>query len=321
MISDESHIQETIHWLKSRKRLLIAGHSRPDGDCLGSALALGMALPQLNIECTVVSADPVPQQYQSLPGADQIRNRKSVDPDYDGILFLECGSPERSGLEGTERFPALNIDHHPSTTEWAQVNWINSEASAVGEMVYSLLESLKIEITPGIASNLFAAIMTDTGSFLYSNTSENTFLVASRLLSYGASPAEISRSVYMNQKPSRLRLLSRVLGTLEIDESGKIAVVSLTREDLENTGAADEDTEGFVNYPLSLEGIEASVFLRQVGEKSFRVSLRSKTTIDVSEVASRFGGGGHVRAAGFSLNDMTLDEARKLTVSGLRELL
>ena len=163
--------------------------------------------------------------------------------------------------------------------------------------------------------------MTDTGSFQYSNTSENTFLVASRLLSYGASPAEISRSVYMNQKPSRLRLLSRVLGTLEIDESGKIAVVSLTREDLENTGAADEDTEGFVNYPLSLEGIEASVFLRQVGEKSFRVSLRSKTTIDVSEVASRFGGGGHVRAAGFSLNDMTLDEARKLTVSGLRELL
>ena len=321
MKSDESYIQDIIRWLESRKTLLIAGHQRPDGDSLGSALALGLALPERGIECAVVSPDTVPYIYQSLPGAGRIKRCTTVSEHYDGVIVLECASLARTGLEGLEKLPSVNIDHHNSSATWADINWINPTASAVGEMVCLLLEALKIRITPDIAANLFAAIMTDTGSFQYSNTTADTFSIASRLLQYGASPAELARSIYMNQKESRLRLLSRVLGTLEIDKSGKIAVVSMSLADLEDACAEDEDTEGFVNYPLSLQDIEASAFFRQVDDRNFRISLRSKTKVDVSRVAAQFGGGGHVRAAGFSLNDISLPEAMELVISRLRVLL
>lgn len=321
MISDENHIQEIARWLESRKKLLITGHQRPDGDCLGSALALGLALPEIGKQCRIVSPDPLPFMYRSLPGAEKIVACKQVTEDYDGAIILECGSAERTGIQGLEKLSTVNIDHHPSTGAWAEINWVDSSVSAVGELIFDLIEALGIRITPQIASNLFAAIMTDTGSFQYSNTSEMTLLIASRLVSFGASPAEISRTVYMNQKASRLLLLSRVLNTLEIEPSGKIASVNMLLEDLRVTGADSDDTEGFVNYPLSIRGIEACAFFRQSGECSFRVSLRSRQKIDVSRVAVQFGGGGHARAAGFSLKNMSLPEARELVLSKIRALL
>ncbi|MBU1180506.1 bifunctional oligoribonuclease/PAP phosphatase NrnA [Patescibacteria group bacterium] len=321
MRSDEHHIQEIARWLEPKSRLLITGHQRPDGDSLGSALALGLALPEIGKQCTIVSSDPLPRIYRSLPGAGNIKTWEKVEDDFDGVITLECGSSERSGIKGLNNLPSVSIDHHASTGDWAEINWVDSTVSAVGEMIFILIEYLGIRITPEIASNLFAAIMTDTGSFQYSNTLEQTLSIASRLVSYGASPAEISRSVYMNQNASRLRLLSRVLNTLEIDQSGVMATVSMNLEDLKITGAEDDDTEGFVNYPLSIQGIEVCALFRQVGERSFRVSLRSKQKIDVSRVAVQFGGGGHTRAAGFSLENLSLPEARELVTVRLKALL
>jgi bifunctional oligoribonuclease and PAP phosphatase NrnA len=321
MRSDEYHIQEITRWLETRRRLLITGHQRPDGDSLGSALALGLALPTIGKECTVVSSDTLPHIYRNLPGAENIKTWGKVEGNFDGVITLECGNAERSGIEGLDTLPAICIDHHASTSPWAEVNWIDAKVSAVGEMIFILIESLGIKITPEIASNLFAAIMTDTGSFQYSNTSAQTLNIASRLVAYGASPAEISRAVYMNQKVSRLRLLSRVLNTLEIDPSGAIATASMNLEDLQISGADADDTEGFVNYPLSIQGIEACALFREVGERSFRVSLRSKQKIDVSRVAVEFGGGGHARAAGCSLDNLSLPQARELVLVKLKALL
>ena len=321
MTSDKDHVQEIARWLGSRNKLLITGHRRPDGDCLGSALALGMALASIGKTCILMSADPVPHIYASLPGAGEIRVGQNIREELDGFIALECGNAERSGLEGLAGVPSLNIDHHGSTVPWADINWIDPSISAVGEMIFMLLESLGIQITPEIATNLFAAIMTDTGSFQYSNTSEHTFRRASRLVSFGASPANISRDIYMNQRSSRLRLLSRVLATLHVDDSEKIADINMTMDDLEASGASVEDTEGFVNYPLSISGIEACAFFRQSGERRFRVSLRSKQRVDVSLIAMQFGGGGHARAAGFSMEKTSLAEARNLVLDTLRKLL
>ncbi len=321
MISDEHHIQEIAQWLESRKKLLITGHQRPDGDCLGSALALGMALEETGKKCTIVSSDSLPHMYSALPGADKIIKCAQIEEDYDGVITLECGNVERSGIKGLSNLPTINIDHHPSTGDWAEVNWVNPAVSAVGELIFLLIESLGIPITPAIASNIFAAIMTDTGSFQYSNTSEQTLLIASRLVSYGASPSDITQTVYMNQKASRLRLLAKVLETLKIDQSGKIATVSMSLDDLESTGAEADDTEGFVNYPLGIQGIEACALFRQSSEHNFRVSLRSRQKIDVSKVAVQFEGGGHARAAGFSLNNLSLSDARNLVLARLKALL
>ncbi len=321
MISDEHQIQKIIRWLESREKLLITGHQRPDGDCLGSALALGLALDKTGKKCSIVSSDTLPHMYSSLPGADKITRCVQIKEDYDGVITLECGSAERSGIQGLANLSTVNIDHHPSTENWAEINWINPAVSAVGELIFLLIEAMGVPITPAIASNLFAAIMTDTGSFQYSNTSEQTLLIASRLVSYGASPAEITQTVYMNQKASRLHLLARVLETLEIDKSGKIATVSMNLDDLEATGAEADDTEGFVNYPLSIQGIEACALFRQSSLHNYRVSLRSRQKIDVSKVAVQFKGGGHARAAGFSLNNLSLSEARDLVLARLKELL
>jgi len=321
MISDKQHIQEIAEWLESRNRLLITGHQRPDGDCLGSILALGMALSAAGKTCRLAVSDPVPHIYHFLPGMETLGTISRIDTEFDGVITLECGSASRTGIKGIESLSSLNIDHHASTEPWADLNWINPEFAAVGEMILLLLDEMGLEISADIAGNLFAAVMTDTGSFQYSNTTAGTFMAASRLVSRGADPAEISRAVYMNQKVSRLKLLARVLETMEIDSSGRIASIRMTLEDLEATGAEGDDTEGFVNYPLSVQGIEASVFLRQAGEHLYRISLRSKQKIDVSQVAVRFGGGGHARASGFSLESQSLQEARELVLSELRALL
>ncbi|GAB4120535.1 MAG: bifunctional oligoribonuclease/PAP phosphatase NrnA [Acidobacteriota bacterium] len=312
--------QTIVEYLRPRRRVLITSHARPDGDSIGSQLALALGLEQIGKKVEVVNVDPHPPNYRTLPGIDRIRLQESVNGEWDCVVLLECNNLERSGVRGLERYPAVNIDHHPSNDHFGVVNWVDPNCAAVAEMVFPILRGLGVRITPEIATNLYVGILTDTGSFRFSNTTPQTFRTAAELVEAGADPAATAEEVLMRQSESRLRLMAALLNTFGRDPSGRIAWVTLTRKMLEETGAAANDTEGLVNYPLSVDGVEVCVFLREEADGSSKVSLRSKGGIDVGRVAEAFGGGGHRNASGFSFPG-GVEEAHREVVERLLPLL
>ncbi len=312
-------LREIAEFIHRKDRFLITSHAGPDGDSLGTALALAEALDQLGKTVDVVNADPVPRMYESLPGIDRVIVSSEVKASYDALIVLECCNLERTGVEGLERFAAVNIDHHLKNDEFGELNWIDPKAAAVGEMIFLLFGELGVRITPEMASNLYVALLTDTGSFHFSNTTAETFRVAGELVSAGADPAQIAQTVLMNQPESRLRLLCRVLSSLEFDSSGRVAWLSLTQEMLEKTGSSADDSEGMVNYALSVEGVRVCAFFKQKRAQFYRVSLRSRGDEDVSEVAQHYGGGGHRNAAGMSLEG-PFEEVRDRVLNRLTSL-
>lgn len=313
-------LENILRAIQDNQRFLITSHARSDGDSIGSSLALAQALTQAGKAVRILHADPAPDIYRSLPGIDRIEVGTSPNEAFDVLIVLECNDLERTGVSGLEAALSINLDHHSKNDHFADFNWVDPNASAVAELVFQIVEALKIEMTPEMATNLYVAIMTDTGSFQYLNTTADTFRIAGQLVASGAAPAAIAQDIYMTQSESKLRLLSRVLATLSLDPTRQVAWVSLDREMLEQTGAKDNDTEGFVNYPLSLEGVKICAFFREVGPESYRVSLRSKKDFDVNRVAQSFGGGGHVNAAGLSLSG-SFDEVTTRLISRLTELL
>ena len=313
-------MDEIIRFVQTNQRFAVTSHDRPDGDSIGSSLGLALALEQLGKTVDLFGSDPHPHHYDFLPGIQNIQITDHLEGDYDGLFVLECSELGRSGLQDLERFFVINIDHHPYTKPFGNLNWLNPTASAVGELVYYLIRSLSAELTPEIATNLYVAIMTDTGSFQFSNTHAKTFQVAGDLVSCGANPSVIAQTVYMNQPHSKFRLLSTLLGGLELHAIQRIASITLTQEMLKETGASLQDSEGFVNYPLSMEGVLLAIFFREESDKQYRVSLRSKNHYDVAAVAKRFGGGGHKNAAGLSIQG-SFEEVRNALMSALEKLL
>lgn len=312
--------KEITQLIRKHHSFAITSHARPDGDSIGSELGLALALRGLGKKADVFNADPHPHAYSSLPGVETIRIVSQLSGSYDALFVLECNDLKRPGIEKLDEYRVVNIDHHPDTEPFGDLNWIDVSASAVGEMVFRLIRDLEVEITPGIATALYVAILTDTGSFQFSNTSSETFLVAAELVRAGASPSEIAQAVYMSYPHSKLRMLAETLDTLEVHPSGKIAWILLTDEMLRQTGASLKETEGIVNYPLSLDGIVLAAFFRQEGENRFRVSLRSKDHYDVGRLAVRYGGGGHRNAAGLSLQG-SFSEVRQKLILSLERLL
>ena len=304
-----SVLEDIIKLVEKNDRFLITAHRRPDGDSVGSQLALAEGLRLLGKHAEIVNADPCPRNFKSLPEVDRIKIARQVEDQYQVLFILECNNFERAGVSGLQRFRSVNIDHHPKNDDFADLNWVDPNVSAVGMLIFELLQKMDVSITPEIAVNLYVAILTDTGSFQFSNTNAETFAVARELVSAGADPGEIAQSVMMSQSESRLRLLAQLLGTLDFDASRQIAWVSMDREMLKTTGASSEDTEGIVNYPLSVEGVVLCAFFREEEHHFFRVSLRSKNGLDVGSVAESFGGGGHRTAAGLSVQG-TFEEVR-----------
>jgi len=313
-------VSQIADYLKEHQRFLITSHSRPDGDAVGSQLAMALALEQLGKEVEIVNRDPFPPVYQALPAIERIRLSETAEGDFDALIILECNNLERSGVAGLERYPAINIDHHPINDQFGVFNWVDPGAAAVAELLFALFEAMEVRLTPDIASNLYAAILTDTGSFQYSNTTARTLEIASKLVRAGVVPAEISQAVLANQTLGRLHLLGKVLQTLTVDDSRRIAWIVLDRATLDSTEAESNDTEGLVNYPLNVEGIQLSAFFREDDNGSIRVSLRSKGKLDVASIASRFGGGGHRNAAGCTVEG-DLETARKRVLGALRGLI
>ena len=293
-------LDEVLKHIQGRRRFVLTSHARPDGDAIGSTLACCQILRAMGKEAEVVLRDAVPRIYQPLPFANQVVQADRVNGKYEAAILLECDSIQRTRLEGLESHFLISIDHHLSGRAFAHVNWIDPKAVATGEMVYRLACEAAVKITPEIATCLYTAVLTDTGSFMFEGTSEHTFALARELVLAGADPARCARNIYFGHSTAKMRLLGAALSNLHRD--GPLAWIWVTREHMERFGAKEEDCEGLVNYALSIQDVEVAVFFREQRDGRWRVSMRSKGQLNVARAAEQFGGGGHECASGCSLD-------------------
>ena len=311
-------LSQVVELIEKKQKFGITTHIKPDGDGVGSSLGLCWLLQSLGKSAEVLVHGDIPVAYRSLPGADQIRDVDSIDAKYDAVFVIECSDLERPGIHGLNNEFTVNIDHHATSEHFGTINWIDSTASAVGEMIYNLCKAIGGKITPEIAECVYMALVTDTGSFHFSNTTDRTLKVASELVKAGVKPAEVSEAVYNNYPWSRIELMRQVLDTVKRDESGQVASLRQTLKMREVAGAVDGDNNGFVNIPLSAREVLAVVYMREVGNDQYRVSLRSKGDINVARVAEKYGGGGHRNAAGLRIEG-SWDEKERELVAAVRE--
>jgi phosphoesterase RecJ-like protein len=253
-------LSEVLKQIEQRDRFLLTSHARPDGDAVGSALACCQVLRSMGKEADVVLRDGVPRIYQPLPFADTVVRADRVNGNYDAAIILECDSIQRTRLEGLENRFLISIDHHVSGRPFAHVNWIDPKAVATAEMVYRLAREAGVKISPEIATCLYTAVLTDTGSFMFEGTNEHTFALARELVLAGADPAHCARSVYFGHSTAKMRLLGAALSNLH--REGALAWVWVTTEQMERFGAKEEDCEGLVNYALSIQDVEVAAFFR-----------------------------------------------------------
>jgi bifunctional oligoribonuclease and PAP phosphatase NrnA len=303
-----------VDCLRQARRVLLTFHSSPDGDALGSALGFAELAAALGVSSTVVSRDPAPASLSFLPGTDKVEIRTELPTDFlagfDLTVVLECPDLDRQGFDNLATLPILNIDHHLANTAYGTVNYVDDEAPAVGEMVLRMADASSVPVTATMATCLYTALVTDTGDFRYSNSTPRAFAAAHRLVQCGARPHEIAEALW-SQTPARVvRLVGAVLSTLELGANGRIAVVTCDSAMLAATGAGREDTEGIINYPRSIAGVEVAVLLKSFSDGETRASLRSRGAVDVQEIAASFGGGGHRAASGCTIK-APLAEARR----------
>jgi phosphoesterase RecJ-like protein len=303
-------IQQVADAIRARRRFVLSSHSRPDGDSIGSQLAMAYALRALGKEATVVNADPAPPPLMAFPGVADIQICSRADGDFDAAIIMECGDLARTGVAGLDRFFVINIDHHPGNTGYGRINWFDAGAAACGEMVFDLVRALGVPLSLEIATHIYVAILTDTGSFHYSSISPRTFEMCRECLAAGVDPVSVARNVYDSNNMGRLKLFGAVLSAMQIDATGRIAIVYLDHEMARAAGGTYEDTEGLINLPLTVKEIQAVVFFKQDQGKQYRVSMRSKGDIDIGAVAKSFGGGGHKNAAGCTVTG-ALDALQK----------
>ncbi len=291
-------LERVLQEIRERHRFVVTSHARPDGDGIGSALACGQILRVMGKEAEVVMYDGVPRIYQHLPFADRVVQADAVPPN-DAVILLECDSTRRALLSGLDECFLINIDHHASGRNFAHINWIDSTVMATAELVYRLARLACVPVDHDIATCLYTALMTDTGSFMFEGTNEHSFTVARELVLAGADPAHCARPIYFGHSTAKMRLLGAALSNLH--REGALAWIWVTQEQMQRFGAREEDCEGLVNYALSIADVQVAIFFRELPDQRFRVSLRSKGGVDVSSVAEHFGGGGHKCASGCSL--------------------
>ena len=314
-----SGVDAILEVIQRGQRFAVCSHARPDGDAVGSMLACGMMLAELGKHNDLVSADPVPMIYRGLPCASTIQQIGCLHGDYDAVILLECDGIARTRLAGLDGRFLVNIDHHTTGRTFANVNWIDTHACAVAEMVHRLAMAAKAEITPPIATCLYAGLLTDTGSFCYEGTDAHAFELARELVGRGADPAGIAREVYFSNPLSKMLLLGAALSNLR--REGRLAWLWVTHDDMTRTGAAEEDCEGIVNYAIGIGGVEAAVLLRELPDHRVRLSLRSKGRLDVAHIAASFGGGGHLHAGGCTLQGPLREATEKILETMRRELM
>lgn len=315
----ESPILRVRDEIRRRQRFLLTSHARPDGDSIGSQLAMAFALDALGKDVRLVNADRAPDHYQTFPGMDRIEIAAQVDTSrVDAVVVMECGDLVRTGVAGVEHPFIINIDHHAGNSMYGAINWYDETAAACGEMVFDAIRALDVPLSLEIATHVYLAILTDTGAFHHSNITPRTFDICRQTLEAGVDPVLVARSVYDSNSLGRLKLFGTVMSGMQLDASGRIALVYLDHEIARVAGGTYEDTEGLINLPLTVKDIEAVVFFKHIEGDDYRVSLRSKRDIDVGAVAKAFGGGGHRNAAGCTASG-TLDALRTVFVEKIRQ--
>jgi phosphoesterase RecJ-like protein len=301
--------------VRARSSFLLTSHARPDGDSIGSQLAMAFALDALGKRVRVVNADPPPAHLSKFPGIDRIEARPSVEGAYDALIVMECGDLKRPGVAGLDSYYIINIDHHIGNTGYGAVNWYDESAAACTEMVFRLIESLGVPLGKEIASYIYLGILTDTGSFHHGSMSARTFEIARRCVEAGVDPAATAREVFDSHSVGKLRLIGRILEAMQLEAGGRVAVLRLSQGLLDTTGSSLDDTEGLINMPLTAEEVQAVVMFKEdapSGARETRVSLRSKGAVDVRGVAVRHGGGGHKNAAGLTLKESGAEAERRV---------
>jgi len=288
--------------IRQRQRFVVTSHARPDGDAVGSSLAMAYALRQLGKDVRVVSRDAPPPPLLVFPGVAEIEIVDEIGDAADAVIVMECGDVKRPGIEGVEGGFVINIDHHPGNLLYGALNWMDLSAAACGEMVFDLVSELGVPLTYEIALHVYIAILTDTGSFHYSNITPRTFDICRLCMEAGVSPPAVARSIFDANNLGRLKLFGAVLNRMHLDPTGRIATLSVDKQLTHDCGGTYEDTEGLINLPLTVKEILAVVFFKEIGPGDWRVSMRSKGNIDINAIAKEFGGGGHKNASGCSAN-------------------
>ena len=322
-------MKAVIDAIRKNKKFVITAHVNLEGDSLGSQLAMKELLTGMGKEALILDDDRVPDHYKFLPKADEVSNDLNIDKDFDAAIVLDCPTLKRTGKVGKiikdKAMLVINIDHHISNEKFGDINWVDPHASSAGEMVYRLYKESGVKMTKEVALSLYIAILTDTGSFNYDNTSSVTHEIAGELLGYGLDPALVSESVYERRSIEDIRLLALVLDTLKVNKDGTIGYMEVTKEMLEKTGADIAKSEGLINYARSIDKVKVAVLFKEDPKEKNRIniSFRSKgngETIDVNKIASLFGGGGHTKASGCIITG-SLEAAEKKVLARVEEVL
>jgi len=313
--------------VKRGKRFFLASHKDPDGDAIGSLLALGEALMLSGKEVVLFNEGPIADSMAFLAGSEKIVDRFNPESEFDALFVLDCGTLERLGgiySNIGHIKPLINIDHHGSNSQFGDVNFVDSNSSSVGEIIYRLIQVADLPMSKNIAEDLFVAIQTDTGSFRYENTTKETFTIAAEMVEWGINPWKISRKVMDEYSLKKLRLLELTLQTIEIFHEGKVGLITITQQMFSKAKADNFDSERFVDYPRSISGVEIGVLIKELGKDYYRFSLRSNDWVNVADLAYHFGGGGHQKAAAFtrygsldSIKQEFLDKAHEVLGNGI----
>ena len=297
-------IQKINEAIEKGASFLVTTHESPDGDAVGSSLALASYLKELGKDVTVHFCDPVPELYLFLPLVDTVV-QTIPERHYDYCFVLDVGEFKRAGARlGACRTidSFINIDHHLSCEDFGLYNLIDSTASATGALIYRIITAANHRISYDVALCIYTAVITDTGSFRYSNSNPEAFAIAGEMIAKGVNAWDVAEKLYESQPRKRLELLALVLATLVLSSKGDVASVTVTLDMYDKTGSGAELTDGFINYPRSIRGVEVAILFRELQPGSWKVGFRSKGKVNVARLASAFGGGGHHNAAGCSLD-------------------
>jgi phosphoesterase RecJ-like protein len=305
-------MEKIIARIKRSSHLLITSHAEPDGDAVGSLIALGLAVGKLNVKTTLYNESPIPAVYRFLPSVEHIvRHLKKVNT-YDMAIVLDCGDLERIGDRSSTvaQIPYIvNIDHHVSNTGFGNVQVIDEDACSTAEIVYRLIKTLAVTMDKDIATCLYTGILTDTGSFRFSNTNLAAFAISKEMTAMGMQPYDVAQHVFGTYSLGRIKLLNLALNSIEISDNGKLSMMTVTRRMLMETRTQPEDVDGLINYARRIKNVKVAALIHELPNGSagdinkccYHVSLRSDGTVDVADIAGSFGGGGHQSAAGYQI--------------------
>jgi phosphoesterase RecJ-like protein len=304
-------MNQIIQQLKNSQTVLLASHENPDGDAIGSLLALGLALDLLKKKTTLYNPSPIPAVYRFLPSVKRVVKHLRKGDGFDTAVILDCGDFERigNGAAIAAQVPVtLNVDHHITNTGFGTYQLIDTQACATSEIVYRLIKALDVSFSRDIAESIYTGILTDTGSFRFSNTNHAAFAICEEMIACGADPYRIAQHVYGKYSLGRIKLLNLALDSIEISRNGRLSLMTVTKEMLAETGTQPEDADGLINYARRIEAVVVAALIQEqannrgsLKKNQFHVSLRSDGTVDVARIAASFGGGGHASASGFSI--------------------